>query len=121
MFKKWFYDWWGQFPPIRKRNEAQAANELRRRELARIDAESERAEQEAHANVGERLAAWKEQTEWTCSRCKRSVKKADWVYLKNYNLWQCQTEYCGNLKRDVSGPALAPRPDPDGPKNPFSE
>ena len=126
MFKKWIDDWRGRFPPIRKRNEAQAAKELRQMEIARLDVE---AEQEAHAKigerlVGERLAEWKEQTkqaEWICSRCKRSVTKADWIYLKNYNLWQCRTDHCGNVKKEASGQAFTPRPDPDAPTNPYSE
>lgn len=29
-----------------------------------------------------------------CSRCRRD---SNWLYLQNYNLWQCQTDWCGNL------------------------
>lgn len=30
----------------------------------------------------------------TCSRCKRN---SNWLYLYNYNPWQCQTGWCGNF------------------------
>ena len=89
MLKKWIDHWWGRLPPIRKRNEAQAAEELRQREIERLnaeaeqaeraeqeaaeelrqreiehlDAEAEQAEQEDHDKIVGRLAEWKEQTE----------------------------------------------------------
>jgi len=51
-----------------------------------------------------------------CRRCKGT----DWRYLKNYNLWQCQTDWCGNLMT-FDGPQASPPDDPTAPRNPYSE
>ena len=36
----------------------------------------------------------------TCSRCNQR----SWRYLDNYKVWQCQTEWCGNIWHHTDEP-----------------